>query len=75
MLFGGLPLQDGIKTGGNAVGDNIKQERTKVYLSSEKAYIEFAKKFIEEGFSVHVGKDRDVARNRNKFYFEYWKEG
>lgn len=57
------------------MGDNVKQERTKVYLSSEKACIEFAKMFLEEGFSVHVGKDRDVTRNRNKFYFEYWKEG
>lgn len=54
--------------------DNAKQGRMRVYLSSEKACIAFAKMFLEEGFSVHVGKDRDAARNRNKFYFEYWKE-
>ncbi|MCM1297623.1 MAG: hypothetical protein NC311_18955 [Muribaculaceae bacterium] len=56
------------------MGENVQQGRTRVYLSSERACIDFAKMYLEEGFAVRVGKERDANRNRNRFFFEYWKE-
>lgn len=49
-------------------------ERVRVYLSSEKACIEFGKMFIAEGFCVHIGKELAPGTKRSRAYLEYWKE-
>lgn len=52
----------------------VKNGRTRVYLSSVKACEEFAKMFITEGFAVKVGKVKQDGERSLKPYFEYWRE-
>ena len=48
--------------------------RTRLYLTSDKACIAIGKLLFEEGYSVSKGKEVKPGRSRTYWYVEYWKE-
>lgn len=48
--------------------------RTRLYLSSDKACITIGQLLFAEGYSVARGKEQQAGRTRVQYYVEYWKE-
>lgn len=48
--------------------------RIKIPCSGEKAAQRLGVIFLEEGWSVHIGKEAITGRTTKRYYIEIWKE-
>lgn len=51
-----------------------QETRTRIYLDSQRACIEFGKMFLEQGYAVSIRKERKPNKSKNDFFIEIWRE-
>lgn len=51
----------------------LNMNRIKIPITTEKQCQKLGAIFLEEGWCVHIGKDK-LENKRNRFYIEIWKE-